>query len=66
MDWQLVWITLGLVLVIEGLPYFLFPEATLRTLRQLERLGAGTLRVLGLAALLLGTALLVLGRWLVG
>lgn len=66
MDWQLLWIVLGLVLVIEGLPYFLFPERALRTLRQLERFGPETLRMLGLAALVLGTVLLLVGRWVAG
>ena len=63
MNWQLLLMALGLALIIEGLPYFLRPEGALRTLRQLERLEPLFVRLLGLAALLAGVVLLLLGRW---
>ena len=66
MDLPLLWMALGLVLIIEGLPYFLMPERALTLFRQLEKLGPATLRVLGLAAMLAGTALLIFGRWSAG
>ena len=55
---------LGLALVIEGMPYFLFPERIPGLLRQLEAIGPGGLRALGMLAMLAGVALLLLGRWL--
>lgn len=61
MNWQLILLALGLALIIEGLPYFLFPEGTLRTLRQLDGLGPAAARLLGLAALIGGLLLLLLG-----
>ena len=62
MNWQLLWMALGLALIIEGLPYFLHPEGSLRTLRRLEELGPGAVRILGLTALVLGLIVLLLGR----
>ncbi len=66
MDWQLLLLALGLALIIEGLPYFLFPEGTLRTLRRLESLGPEAARFLGLAALIGGLVLLYVGRLTAG
>lgn len=66
MDWQLILLALGLALIIEGLPYFLFPEGTLRTLRQLESLGPAAARLLGLAALVGGLVLLYVARMAAG
>jgi uncharacterized protein YjeT (DUF2065 family) len=63
LDGKLLALVLGLVLIVEGLPYFLFPERITSVLRQLEELGPGRLRPLGLTAILAGVALLVLGRW---
>ena len=63
MNWQLLLMALGLALIIEGLPYFLHPERALRTLRQLERMEPRFIRLLGLAALIVGVALLLFGRW---
>lgn len=62
MNWQLLLMALGLALILEGLPYFLHPAGALRTLRQLESLGAGFIRALGFASLLLGVLILLLGR----
>ena len=45
---------LGLVLILEGLPYVAFPEAMQRWLRQLLAAPPALLRVLGMVAVLLG------------
>lgn len=66
MDWRLLWTTLGLVLIVEGLPYFLFPESARRALEWLTGLTPEALRLLGLSGLVAGTAVLVLGRLLTG
>ena len=63
LDGKLLAIVFGLVLIIEGLPYFLFPEHVGTVLQQLEELGPARLRGLGLVALLAGAALLIVGRW---
>lgn len=63
-DGRLLAIVFGLVLIIEGLPYFLFPERVRTVLEQLEELGPGRLRVLGFILMAGGVALLVIGRWL--
>jgi len=62
MNWQLLLMALGLALIIEGLPYFLHPEGSLRMLRRLEDLGPAAVRFLGLSALILGVLVLLLAR----
>jgi uncharacterized protein YjeT (DUF2065 family) len=62
-DGRLLAIVFGLVLIIEGLPYFLFPERIRTVLEQLEELGPGRLRVLGFLLMAGGVTLLVVGRW---
>jgi uncharacterized protein YjeT (DUF2065 family) len=60
MNWQLLLMALGLALILEGLPYFLHPEGSLRTLRRLEALGPAAVRLLGLSALAVGVIVLLL------
>ena len=62
MDWQLLSVVIGLFLILEGLPYLLFPERTLRVLRQLEEMGPSMLRLLGISAVIAGVALLILAH----
>ncbi len=64
LDWKLIWIAFGLVLIIEGLPYFLFPERAVALLRQLEDAGPGPLRLFGFLAMMAGVVFLLVGRWL--
>lgn len=53
---------LGLAFVIEGAPYFLFPDRLGTLLRQLERVGPRALRLLGFLIMMTGLALLLMGR----
>lgn len=62
MDFNYFLSVLGLVLVIEGFPYFVFPEQMKRFLAQLPALPDHYLRGFGLAALTLGLLLLYLAR----
>ncbi len=50
-------IALGLVLVIEGLCYALFPEAMRKTVAEIMKLPPEKLRMIGLGALFLGVAI---------
>jgi hypothetical protein len=52
---------LGMVFIIEGLPYFTYPDRIKSYLRKLTVLPDTTLRALGGAAVLLGLVLLYLG-----
>jgi uncharacterized protein YjeT (DUF2065 family) len=45
---------IGLVFILEGLPYLTFPEAMQRWLQQLMEMRPGQLRVVGLFAVGLG------------
>ena len=53
---------LGLVFIIEGLPYFLFPEKLKIYLMKINEVPSGTLRFLGLSAMIAGLILLYFGR----
>lgn len=60
LDYLLV--AVGLVLIIEGLPYFAFPDKIKTLLLQVQSISDKTLRLLGLAAMLAGLLLVYLGR----
>jgi len=53
---------LGMVFVIEGLPYFAFPDKVKAYLVKLLEIRDATLRLLGLTVMLLGLLLVYLGR----
>ena len=53
---------LGMVFIIEGLPYFAFPDKIKAYLLKLVDVPDSKLRLLGLAAMLGGLALVWLGR----
>ncbi len=63
MDWQLLLMALGLVFILEGVPYFLSPRRALMVLRQLEQVDPWIVRMLGLVAMVAGVLLLLLGRY---
>ncbi|NOX24559.1 MAG: DUF2065 domain-containing protein [Deltaproteobacteria bacterium] len=52
----------GLMLILEGLPYFVLPETMQKWLRQLTEIPSASLRVLGLFAIVAGLALCFLSR----
>jgi len=54
---------IGLILVLEGLPYVAAPEAMQRWLRQLLELRPEQLRVMGGIAMAAGFIILVFARW---
>ena len=62
MDVKIILCALGLVLIIEGLPYFAFPRRIKAWLRQVMVLPESTLRALGFAAMVGGLVLVYLGR----
>ncbi len=53
---------MGMVLVVEGLPYFAFPEKMKAWVKKIETLQEKSLRKLGLALMILGVFLVYLGR----
>ena len=52
---------LGMVFVIEGLPYFTFPDKIKTYLRRLTEIPDTTLRILGAVAVTLGLLLVYFG-----
>jgi len=53
---------LGMVFIIEGLPYFIFPEKLKIYLAKIITLPESTLRFLGISAMIIGLILLYFGR----
>lgn len=61
-DWTLVLTAVGLAMVIEGLPYFLWAEKMPQVLLALASRPAFVLRMLGLTVMLGGLLLIFLAR----
>lgn len=53
---------LGLVFIIEGLPYFIFPEKIKKYLSRITSIPDSTLRFIGISAMIAGLILLYFGR----
>lgn len=53
---------LGMVMIIEGLPYFAFPVKMKTIVRKVLELPTGNLRVFGLVLMLVGLGLVYVGR----
>ena len=53
---------MGMVLVIEGLPYFAFPEKMKFWVQTMLKMQEGTLRKIGLILMLVGVFLVYLGK----
>lgn len=53
---------IGLIFIIEGLPYFLFPEKLKIYLAKLITMPDSTLRFIGISAMIIGLILLYVGR----
>ena len=53
---------MGMVFIIEGLPYLVFPEKLKPYLMKITTLPDATLRVIGISAIIFGLILLYFGR----
>jgi uncharacterized protein YjeT (DUF2065 family) len=53
---------LGLVLIIEGIPYFAFPEKMKALLEKLPQIPNSNLRAFGITAIIIGLVLIYLSR----
>ncbi len=53
---------IGMVLIIEGLPYFAFPDKIKSYLMKVYETPERTLRILGLVSVIAGLGLVYLGR----
>jgi uncharacterized protein YjeT (DUF2065 family) len=54
---------LGMVLIIEGLPYFAFPERIKTYLTKIVEVPDSSLRIMGLLSMMAGLILVYFGRW---
>ena len=53
---------LGMVFIVEGLPYFAFPERIKAYLAKVSVIPASTLRIMGFIAIAVGLILVYIGR----
>jgi uncharacterized protein len=53
---------LGLVLIVEGLPYFIAPAKMQEVLSKIPQLPAATLRMFGIAAIMAGMLLVFIAK----
>ena len=53
---------LGLIFIIEGLPYFIFPEKLKTYVLKITTMSESVLRFLGISAMIIGLVLLYFGR----
>lgn len=54
---------LGMVFIIEGLPYFAFPERIKAYIMKLTEVPDSTLRLMGFLSIIAGLVLVYFGRW---
>jgi len=54
---------IGLVLIIEGLPYFAFPEKIKSYLKKVHEIPDSTLRFIGLLSVIAGLILVYFGKY---
>lgn len=53
---------LGMVMIVEGLPYFAFPEKMKFWIQNMLEMTESTLRVMGLFLMIVGLLLIYIGR----
>jgi len=61
-EWNIFLAAIGLALVIEGLPYFIAPDAVKRMAARMDEIPGGVLRVLGLISITIGLAIVAAAR----
>ncbi|MDZ7699574.1 MAG: DUF2065 domain-containing protein [Deltaproteobacteria bacterium] len=59
---KLLFCLLGLVLIVEGLPYFAFPDKMKKWVATIQELPLSQLRLMGFAAMAVGLLLVYLFR----
>jgi len=62
MDFKYFFSLIGLVLIIEGSPYFLFPEKIKKFLAEIINISDGYLRAFGLVVMLAGLLVFYLSK----
>ena len=60
--WYELWIAFCLLLVIEGVIPFLYPQRWRSMVAQLAQVSDSSLRIIGFASMIAGTALLLISR----
>ena len=61
-QWEIFIAALGLALILEGLPYFMGPDAVKKLIAKVQELPSAYLRFFGLSAIIAGLTLVALSR----
>jgi uncharacterized protein YjeT (DUF2065 family) len=56
-------IVMGMVLIVEGLPYFTFPEKMKAIMEKIPQFPSGQLRVFGLTSIIIGLLMIYLTKY---
>lgn len=56
------WVAIGLMMIFEGIPVFCFPEPLKELARKVPEIDNTTLRFIGLGMMLLGLAVVYVGK----
>jgi uncharacterized protein len=62
LDWKLLFAALGVALILEGIPYFIWAEKMPKYLRFLSKQPSSALRRLGFVSMLTGLLVVMLSR----
>ena len=65
-QWDIFLAALGLAMIIEGLPYFIAPDATKRTLERIGEMPGRVLRIIGLLSIAGGLVFVAVSRLISG
>ena len=57
---------IGLLLVIEGIPYFVFPDKMKEFMSKIPQIPSNNLRIFGIIAIIVGLSLIFVSRRLMG
>lgn len=60
--WHELWLAFCLLMVVEGIIPFLYPQRWRQMVAQLAQMSDATLRIFGLISMLAGTVLLIFSR----
>ena len=66
MDFRLIIVAFGIMLIFEGIVYFAFPEAAKRLMNEVQQLPDKVLRIFGFIALVVGLLFIFLGSRVLG
>ena len=63
MNWDVILLGIGFAFILEGLVWGLFPKQVISIVLELAKINEHNLRLIGLASLAMGVAVIWMGVW---